>query len=241
MKWKTRTLFLTLIGVLALVVRAEGATDEEIRRRLVLSCSFEDDASLARGAFNGAFRAAESNRVRFARIICDLARTNDASIACGMISELGDYGTSAQLPFLYSQVSNTEYGVDAVRSILKIEGITSNSVAMVDGYLSNTNVDFEYRAQACECFLQASALPAVSGTMRQSARSVALNYALHANRYVRGTDKAFIAVDPTYQYSKRRLSVLRSVNALGVSSYQIDYVTNAINELVAYPESELPE
>ena len=30
-------------------------------------------------------------------------------------------------------------------------------------------------------------------------------------------------------------------NLIGVSPYQIAYVTNAINELVAYPEAELPE
>ena len=223
------------------IVRAEVETDDEIRSRLVMSCTYEDDFMLARGTFNAAFRAAESNRVRFARIICDLAHTNDSRIAESMVSKLGEYGTPEQLPFLYSQVSNTQHGVDAVRSILEIEGITSNSVAMVDCYLSNTNVDFEYRANACECFLQTSALPAVSEAMSQYARSVALNYALHANRYVRGTDKALIAVDMTYQYSKRRLAVLRSVNAMGVSPYQIDYVTNAINELVSYPESDLPE
>ena len=35
--------------------------------------------------------------------------------------------------------------------------------------------------------------------------------------------------------------VLRSAYGLGVSQYQIAYVTNAINELVAYPEADLPE
>ena len=34
---------------------------------------------------------------------------------------------------------------------------------------------------------------------------------------------------------------MRSVFNLGVSQFQIAYVTNAINELVAYPEAELPE
>ena len=48
-----------------------------------------------------------------------------------MIGRLGVYGSSENLPFLYSQVSNVEYGVRAVRSILRIEGITSNSLAMV--------------------------------------------------------------------------------------------------------------
>ena len=214
-------------------------TDEGIKRLIARSNRYRHGEGERSLLYARSLCGDDTNR--FARLLYEVAQTNDARLAGLTIRLLGEYGTPSQLPFLYSQVSNTEYGVDAVQSILKLEGITSNSVAMVDGYLSNTNVDFEYRAQACECFLQASALPAVSGTMRQSARSVALNYALHANRYVRGTDKAFIAVDPTYQYSKRRLSVLRSANALGVSSYQVDYVTNAINELVAYPESELPE
>ncbi len=104
---------------------------------------------LARGTFNAAFRAAESNRVRFARIICDLAHTNDSRIAESMVSKLGEYGTSEQLPFLYSQVSNTQHGFDAVRSILEIEGITSNSVAMVDNYLSNTNMAVPMREDTC--------------------------------------------------------------------------------------------
>lgn len=220
---------------------AESVPDEEIRRRLVLSCSFEDDPDLADGTFKLAFKVAESNRVRFARIICDLATTNDAWIAESMIDELGFYGSSEQLPFLYSQISNATYGASAVRSILRIEGLTSNSVAMVDSYLSMTNIDFEYRAEACEVFLRATTLPSIPNKICQDARLVALNYATHANRYVKKTDQAFMSVDSTYQYSKRRLSVLRSVNALGVSSYQIGYVTNAINELVAYPEADLPE
>ena len=241
MKWKTRTLFLSLIGVLALVVRAEGATDEEIRRRLVLSCSFEDDASLARGAFNGAFRAAESNRVRFARIICDLARTNDASIACGMISELGDYGTPAQLPFLYSQVSNTQYGVDAVRSILKIEGITSNSMAMVDGYLSNTNMVMPMREDTCLELLRRRNQTNLGSELSNCVDQCAFRFFGSDKVYSEWYDELVQPLIPGYKYSRRRLNVLQAVQQLGLTKYNDVFVTNAINELVAYPESELPE
>ena len=47
---------------------------------------------------------------------------------------------------------------------------------------------------------------------------------------------------PTYKFSKRRLSVLRAVlpDCQGYDNL-MDYATNAINELVAYPESALPD
>ena len=47
--------------------------------------------------------------------------------------------------------------------------------------------------------------------------------------------------DESYRMSRRRLAVLRSVRDLEINSYQLNYVTNAINELVAYPEADLPE
>ena len=223
------------------IVRAEVETDDEIRSRLVMSCTYEDDFMLARGTFNAAFRAAESNRVRFARIICDLAHTNDSRIAESMVSKLGEYGTPEQLPFLYSQVSNTQHGVDAVRSILEIEGITSNSVAMVDCYLSNTNVIQRDRSAVCSLFFKAIKSSEGPMAVLRYGENVALRYAGTANLYFRLMDEAMIRAESTYQHSQRRLSVLRSVNAMGVSPYQIDYVTNAINELVSYPEADLPE
>ena len=66
-------------------------------------------------------------------------------------------------------------------------------------------------------------------------------YDLMGRHYVMDVDAVFIETDSTYRNSKRRLAVLRSAYGLGVSQYQIAYVTNAINELVAYPETDLPE
>ena len=66
--------------------------------------------------------------------------------------------------------------------------------------------------------------------------------------------------DPSYKYTKRRLAALRSYEAnlsgyfnslpdtsesyqrrVLVFSYQTNYLANAINELVAYPEANLPD
>ena len=50
-----------------------------------------------------------------------------------------------------------------------------------------------------------------------------------------------MSADLSYRLSKRRLPVLRGVQENGIDEYDIFYVTNAINELVAYPEVDLPD
>lgn len=229
----------------AMSAQAESVSDDEIRRRLVLSCCYEDDAGLAKGTFNGAFRAAESNRVRFARIICDLARTNDMTIAGYMVEDLGSFGTPEQLPFLYSQISNTYCGARAVRSILRIEGVTSNSLAMVDGYLSMTNtVSRRDREDICVFALDCSP-GSVSSEDRSDIERMVLRFAANNSIYNRRFDELLSSRIAGYANSSRRLAVLRAVQqrglGLGMNQYTEAFVTNAINELVAYPEAELPD
>lgn len=229
---------------------AEVETDDEIRSRLVMACFVEDDhpdehRNVEQGMYDAAFRAAESNRVRFARIICDLAHTNYSRIAELMVSRLGEYGTSEQLPFLYSQASNTQYGVDAVRAVLKIEGITSNSVAMVDWYLSNTNAMMR-RGREDVCIFMLDIFPNASfpGERGMIERRV-LQFAANNSMYNRRFDEILSARIDGYSSSRRRLDVLRTVQqrgmGRGVNEYTLPFVTNAINELVSYPEADLPE
>ena len=68
---------------------------------------------------------------RLARLICELAQTNDSKIATMMTRALGEYGTPAQLPFLYSCATNPVLGRTAVESVLRVEGVTSNSIVAV--------------------------------------------------------------------------------------------------------------
>ena len=53
--------------------------------------------------------------------------------------------------------------------------------------------------------------------------------------------KGMVFFDPGYRFSKRRLGVLRAVKEKVVSPYQSRYVNDALRELVAYPEDELPD
>ena len=224
----------------ACMARAE-AGDDWIKDMVIVSGQFIHGGEPARRMFENAKSQCEGDTNRFARLLCELAQTNDVRIADRMIRCLGRHGTTAQLPFLYSMATNEQHGVSAVKSILRLEGVTSNSVAVAGAYLSMTNVDFEYRADACKALLRAAVPSCVTTGICQMARECALRYARSANRYVMDVDAVFIETDSTYRNSKRRLAVLRSAYGLGVSQYQISYVTNAINELVAYPEADLPE
>ena len=224
----------------ACMARAE-AGDDWIKDMVIVSGQFIHGGEPARRMFENAKSQCEGDTNRFARLLCELAQTNDVRIADRMIRCLGRHGTTSQLPFLYSMATNEQHGVSAVKSILRLEGVTSNSVDVTGMYLSMTNVDFEYRADACKALLRAAAPSCVTTGICQMARNCALRYARSANRYVMDVDAVFIETDSTYRNSKRRLAVLRSAYELGVSQYQIAYVTNAINELVAYPEADLPE
>ena len=224
----------------ACMARAE-AGDDWIKDMVIVSGQFIHGGEPARRMFENAKSQCEGDTNRFARLLCELAQTNDVRIADRMIRCLGRHGTTSQLPFLYSMATNEQHGATAVKSILRLQGLTSNSVAVAGAYLSMTNVDFEYRADACKALLRAAVPSCVTTGICQMARNCALRYARSANRYVMDVDAVFIETDSTYRNSKRRLAVLRSAYELGVSQYQIAYVTNAINELVAYPEADLPE
>ena len=76
---------------------------------------------------------------RLARLIAELAQTNDVELSSQMIETLGEYGTVEQLPFLYSCATNPAVGDLAVRSVFNIEGITSNSLEVARQFLSQTN------------------------------------------------------------------------------------------------------
>lgn len=215
--------------------------DAKIKRLIVRSGQVIDNSSLAREAFQYARNCCGDDTNRFARLVFELAQTNDVRIANRMMTILGVYGTTNQLPFLHSMATNVYHGAAAVGSVLRLEGVTSNSIACAERFFSSAGIDQFDRSYVCSEFFHKASESSVPLTLRTMAQQVALRYAATANLYFRRMDESMIETDHSYEISRRRLSVLRSVHALGVSQYQIAYVTNAINTLVAYPEANLPE
>lgn len=182
---------------------------------------------------------------RLARILAECAQTNDERVVESALEQLVKYGTFEQLPFLYSCVTNSNIGDKAIKSILRIEGITSNSVAAVRSYLSFTNAITRQqaydRAIASRQFLSAMQNSAASTELKAAGFRVVRAFAADINTSNSVVDEALIAADDTYRYSKRRLAVMRAAYPRCFNEYQTNYVTNAINELVAYPEANLPD
>ena len=236
-----KILLFVLIGLLVHAVWAEVSADEVIRDLIIHSGTYIDNPKAGMEEFRGAKELCGGDTNRFARILCELAQTNTTRLADRMIRCLGKYGTTAQLPFLYSMATNEQHGASAVKSILRLEGVTSNSVAIAGTYLSMTNITQRDRSAVCDIFFKAVKTSNVPDALKQEGENVTLRYAGTANLYFRRMDEAMIRTEPSYRQSRRRLVVLRSVHSLGVSPYQLAYVTNAINELVAYPEADLPE
>ena len=216
---KRNAMFAILALATAFVCSAEDDnSDEKIKRLIVGSNFYIDNPDASYRMFMNARRRCGTDTNRFARLLAEVAQTNNNWVAQDAISSLGVYGTSAQLPFLYSMATNEQHGVSAVKSILRLEGVTSNSVDVTGAYLSMTNIIQRDRSEICSFFFNAVKTSDVSAALKERGECVALRYAGTANLYFRRMDEAMISTEPAYRLSKRRLAVLRSAYELGGES-----------------------
>ena len=180
---------------------------------------------------------------RLARLLAELAQTNSAWYAKMAMWQLEKYGTAEQLPFLYSCATNPAVANSAMKAMLRIEGVTSSSVEMVRRYLEITNVSESVHWDHVEVFkmmfdmLGDNAPP----SDKELVLGCIMRHAPENRRCPRQLDEVILSADTGYRFSKRRLSVLRGVYLRGLNEFQLPYVTNAISELVAYPEANLPD
>ena len=241
---------LKLLAVAALSVfiaeaMADGPEhgDAEIKAQFVFAgrCRHAEDMD---SNYDYAFRMAAGDTNRYVRVLSELAEENTNQTR-RVIDEFFYRKPPQSLPFLYSYATNAVYGADALKSILAIEGVTSNSVATLQRYLCFTNVVtsktvFE-KAVVCRDFLGALNGSQASADLKNDAVLVIRGFASDVSTGVSMIDAALVDADNTYRHSKRRLADLRSAYPRCFNEYQASYVTNAINELVAYPESALPD
>ena len=231
------------VASFSLFAEDRECSDAEIKAQFVFAgrCRHAEDM---KSNYDWAFQMADGDTNRYARILRELAveNTNETEWA---IASLGRYKTPDSLPFLYSYSTNTVYGARALKSIFAIEGVTSNSIAVAQGYLSLTNdavlVD-RGGATVCAELIRCAKQEGVDANCRSNALAVANAFATTCNRNYYWLDHLLMQDDTSYRYSKRRLQVLRSADILHCPyPYQVNFVTNAINELVAYPEANLPD
>ena len=228
----------------------EGGTfsDSDVKADLEYYCSLMHPADFS-GLVDRAYSKCNSDNDRFSRILGEFALEKQGfknGIASRWaIGKIADFGTTNSLPFLYSCATNPVCGDCAIKSIIAIEGITSNSIAAAQRYFNATNnfptkKAYE-RSLVCEKLLQDVYGDDTLAQYRPYVMEVALDFARNVNTMHVSLDEALIDADSSYRHSKRRLSVMRAAQMNCINQTLTNYVTNAINELVAYPESELPD
>ena len=231
-----------MLGMIACSAQSDAVSDDEIRDMVVHSGFYIDNGRAAKEEFIGAKDLCAGYTNRFARILCELAQTNHLRIADRMIRCLGRHGTSAQLPFLYSMATNEQHGATAVKSILRLEGVTSNSLEVADRCLSMTNVQARMeRENLCLFMLDGFANAHSNSGVRNDVERCVLCFARRSGLYNEHFDGCLSVRIPGYQFSKRRLNVLRDAERNMIIRFNKAFITNAINELVSYPEADLPE
>ena len=247
----TRTLFASLLFAAAAVVCLGGErSDAEIRAAIVWNLAPRCGGGTDRDRLYRRPSLADSvgmggDTNRLACILADIAQTNDAWYAKMAMRKLGEYGTAEQLPFLYSCATNPAVANRAVNAVLRIEGVSSNSVEAASRMFSLADLplpDYLQVTETCFQLMKKAMESGVGESCRSNAMSVVNGFATgeRCNYYI--FDRRRIEDDPTYGNSRRRLSYLRQIGQRSdLNEFQANYVTNAINELVAYPEANLPD
>ena len=231
------------VAFVTMAARAgNDAEDSHIKSMIVDSESYIDNSRASERMYNNARMRCAGDTNRFARLLYELAQTNNVYLSDRMISMLGFDGTSVQLPFLYSMATNELHGVSAVKSILRLEGVTSNSLEVADRCLSMTNVQARMeRENLCLFMLDGFANAHSNSGVRNDVERCVLCFARRSGLYNEHFDGCLSVRIPGYQFSKRRLNVLRDAERNMIIRFNKAFITNAINELVSYPEADLPE
>ena len=239
----------TLIITVLLIVQfafAETliASDEEVKKDIIFyiqpKCSQSgNDTKLVDTYFiNG-------NTNRLLRLLSDLIKTNDEWICTRSMWQYGKYATKSELPFLYSCATNSMCGDRALQAILKIEGVTTNSLQALDCYMSLTNAvavgNNTDRLYVCRDFFYSVKRNESLFEYKPRLEEIVLNFARQKKSKFVNADRLLCEMDESYVNSKRRLSSMRIAVAHGLNEMQTNYVHSVIRSLEAFPEEDLPD
>ena len=227
------------IGIVMIVVglmSAHAATDEVAKYWIEKAYRYRhaEDQDQAISVVLHGDCADDTNR--FLRLVKEVAHSN-TNLTCVMIGHVINYGSSADLPFLYEYVEDEGLGDAALHGIFKIEGINTNALMAVRQYLSLPEQGIGRCGEdVCGELLRYAMQPETTEEARQMAKDCVHDFALLNTNGVQWLDSIINYQLPDYRYSTNRLEVMRSVLAHGPKANQYDFVTNAIHEI----EAQLP-
>ena len=238
------TLIITVLLIMQFAfAETQIASDEEVKKDIIFyiqpKCSQSgNDTKLVDTYFiNG-------NTNRLLRLLSDLIKTNDEWICTRSMWQYGKYATKSELPFLYSCATNSMCGNDALQAILRIEGLTTNSLQALDCYMSLTNAvavgNNTDRLYVCRDFFYSVKRNESLYGYKPRLEEIVLNFARQKKSKFVNADRLLCEMDESYGNSKRRLSSMKIAVAHGLNEMQTNYVHTVIRSLEAFPEEDLP-
>lgn len=240
-------LFIAIAASLTLACKSE--TDDAVKNALVCAAGVFDNPRLNRSEYAESLKMCGYDTNRYERLMMELASsdlTNSLSVeknlTASMLRRIGEVGTTNSLPFLYECATNPVVGDVAVLSAIRIDGISSNVVSAIRRYLNLDEAKISDRAMCCSYLFEY--YPCVANAPQSDKLNLAAcvsGFAGNAYFCTRDIDVGIMSLDPSYQYSRRRLAVARSQIKLPLLPYGTNYVSGVIAELVAYPESSLSD
>lgn len=258
---------IALVAVFCLVRQSAFAqgpehSDAEIKAQFVFAgrCRHAEDMD---SNYDYAFRMAAGDTNRYVRVLSELAEENTNQTR-RVIDEFFYRRPPQSLPLLYSYATNATYGADALKAIFAIEGVTSNSLTVARDYLFPTNWfpfgEVGRRSEVCTDLLKKTNTDSSLAEYRPLVLVMATNFLQKVELMPNVLDGTLCNAYDGFRMSKRRLSALRSAMQRVVMeledattnsyesgrrkycyTFQTNYLQNAINELVAYPEANLPD
>lgn len=182
---------------------------------------------------------------RLLRILSDLVVTNDEWICTRSMCQYGKYAGRSELPFLYSCATNPMCGEFALSAILRIDGVSTNSLNALNNYISITNAvavsNNTYRLRCCRDYARLVFSDESLVDYRARVAQIILNFARSKNAKYINADKLLCEIDESYVNSRRRLATMRVAVSHGLNEMQTNYVYTIIQTLESYPESNLPD
>ena len=243
-----RTKFITVMAVVCLMYFARSSdavfTDREIRSKIVRYISPVCAESLPSVPLVDTYYI-KGDTNRLLRLLSELIQTNDEWYCSRSMTQYGKYAGESELPFLYSCVTNPLCGHCALKSIFRIEGVSTNSLLVLGQYLSLPNkgvgrLHLE-RYYLCRFLIDDFFWNEKYSQYRSSLKRLLFDFAQGENTKHVNMDRLLIRIDNQYEFSKRRLALMRDIWTRGINEMQTNYVEGVIKELEKYPEENLAD
>ena len=205
------------------------------------------DASAVKKALETGDNECNGNMVvRAAKEVCRQYTEQSKKIPIHIFYLIGKFGTTNDLSFADNYLTNAFTGLGAVSIYESINGYNQATIDATRKFLAVSNTVDEWRlgtdkANAVSSMLYRMQLFKPEGVDKNLFFSFGLECVSNKITTVYSFDGVIDYFDPTFRYSKRRLGFLRYLQTIPHSYSISNYISKAISELVAYPESKLNE